>query len=43
MVTKLGEKPQMGKDRILLQILERINQNDKCTLIVIDEAHFDPT
>jgi general secretion pathway protein A len=40
MVTKLGEKPQMGKDRMLLQILERIHQNDKCTLFVIDEAHL---
>lgn len=40
MVTKLGEKPQMGKDRMLLQILERIRQNDKCTLFVVDEAHL---
>ena len=39
-VTKLGEKPQMGKDRMLLQILERIQQNDKCTLFVVDEAHL---
>ena len=39
-VTKLGEKPLMGKDRILLQILERINLNDKCTLFIIDEAHL---
>jgi general secretion pathway protein A len=40
MVIKLGEKPKMGKDRMLLQILERINQNDKCTLFIIDEAHL---
>ena len=40
MVIKFGEKPQMGKDRMLLQILERINQNDKCTLLIIDEAHL---
>lgn len=40
MVTKLGEKPQTGKDRMLLQILERIQQNDKCTLFVVDEAHL---
>jgi len=40
MVTKLGEKPQMGKDRMLLQILERIQTNDKCTLFVVDEAHL---
>jgi len=40
MVIKLGEKPKMGKDRLLLQILDRIEQNDKCTLFVIDEAHL---
>ena len=40
MVIKLGEKPLLGKDRMLLQILERINQNDKCTLFVVDEAHL---
>lgn len=40
MVTKLGEKPRMGKDRMLLQIIERIKQNEKCTLLIIDEAHL---
>ena len=40
MVIKLGEKPKMGKDRLLLQILARIDQNDKCTLFIIDEAHL---
>ena len=39
-ITKLGEKPLMGKDRMLLQILDRINLNDKCTLFIIDEAHL---
>ena len=39
-VTKLGEKPRMGKDRMLLQILERIKQNEKCTVLIIDEAHL---
>ncbi len=39
-VTKLGEKPLMGKDRMLMQILDRINLNDKCTLFIIDEAHL---
>jgi general secretion pathway protein A len=39
-VTKLGEKPQLGKDRMLLQILDRIQQNDKCTMFVVDEAHL---
>lgn len=39
-VIKLGEKPKMGKDRLMLQILERIAQNEKCTLLIIDEAHL---
>ncbi len=39
-VTKLGEKPLMGKDRMLMQILDRININDKCTVFIIDEAHL---
>jgi general secretion pathway protein A len=39
-VTRLGEKPKMGKDRMLLQILDRIGQNEKCTLFIIDEAHL---
>ena len=40
LVTKLGEKPLLGKDRMLMQILDRINLNDKCTLFIIDEAHL---
>jgi general secretion pathway protein A len=39
-VTRLGEKPKMGKDRMLLQILSRIKQNEKICLLVIDEAHL---
>jgi len=39
-VTKLGEKPRMGKDRMLLQLLDRINQNEKSTLLIVDEAHL---
>ena len=39
-VTNLGEKPKMGKDRILLQLLDRIRQNDKASLMIIDEAHL---
>ena len=40
MVNSLGEKPRIGKDRMLLQILDRINQNEKDTLLIIDEAHL---
>ncbi len=39
-VAKLGEKPRIGKDRVLIQILEKINENEKCTILVIDEAHL---
>ncbi len=39
-VAKLGEKPGIGKDRVLIQILEKINENEKCTILVIDEAHL---
>lgn len=39
-VTTFGEKPKLGKDRMLLQIIDRIKQNEKCTLFVIDEAHL---
>lgn len=39
-VMGLGEKPKMGKDRMLLQILARVKQNEKTTLLIIDEAHL---
>ena len=39
-VTKLGEVPRMGKDRLFLQIAERIGKNEKSTLLIIDEAHM---
>ncbi len=39
-VNRLGEKPKMGKDRMLLQLIERIRQNEKATLLIIDEAHL---
>jgi len=39
-VTKLGETPRIGKDRLFLQIADRIGKNDKCTVLIIDEAHM---
>ena len=39
-VTKLGEAPRIGKDRLFLQIADRIGKNEKCTLLIIDEAHM---
>lgn len=39
-VTKLGEAPKLGKDRLFLQIMERVQKDEKCTLLFIDEAHL---
>jgi general secretion pathway protein A len=39
-VAKLGEAPKIGKDRLFLQIADRIAKNEKATLLVIDECHL---
>jgi len=39
-VTKLGESPKLGKDRLFLQIAERIKKNETETILIIDEAHL---
>jgi general secretion pathway protein A len=39
-VTELGEAPRFGKDRLFLQIVDRIKKNDTETIIIIDEAHL---
>lgn len=39
-VTELGEPPRFGKDRLFLQIVERIKKNDTETVMIIDEAHL---
>ncbi len=41
-VTQLGEAPRFGKDRLFLQIVERIKKNDTETVMIIDEAHLLP-
>jgi general secretion pathway protein A len=33
-VTTFGEKPKLGKDRMLLQIIDRIKQNEKWLLAI---------
>ncbi len=43
LVSSLGEQPRYGKERLFLQILERIQANDHTTLLVIDEAHLLPS
>jgi general secretion pathway protein A len=39
-VTELGEAPRFGKDRLFIQIVERIKKNDTETVLIIDEAHL---
>lgn len=39
-VSKLGEQPRFGKDRLFLQIIERIEKNDRQTVLFVDEAHL---
>jgi general secretion pathway protein A len=39
-VSELGEAPRFGKDRLFLQIVERIRKQDTETVIIIDEAHL---
>ncbi len=41
-VTELGEPPRFGKDRLFLQIIERIRKNDTDTVLIIDESHLIP-
>ena len=38
-VSHLGEKPKIGKDRLFLQIIEKV-KDDPATLLIIDEAHL---
>ena len=42
-VSRLGEAPRLGKDRLFLQIIERIRNNETDTLLIIDEAHLIPS
>lgn len=39
-VNKLGEAPRFGKDRLFLQIIERVRKNELETIMIIDEAHL---
>jgi general secretion pathway protein A len=39
-VSELGEMPRFGKDRLFLQIIERIKKNDTETVLIVDEAHL---
>jgi general secretion pathway protein A len=39
-VTGLGETPKLGKDRLFMQILDRVKKVEKQVLLIIDEAHL---
>ncbi len=39
-VAGLGEAPRLGKDRLLMQITDKIGAAEHDTLLVIDEAHL---
>lgn len=43
LVTSLGESPKLGKDRLFLQIEERVRKNEGETMLIIDEAHLIPS
>ncbi len=42
-VSELGEAPKLGKDRLFMQIAERVRKSDAETLLFIDEAHLLPS
>ncbi len=39
-VAQLGESPSLGKDRLFLQIIDRIEKNETKTVLIFDEAHL---
>ena len=39
-VTALGEVPKRGKERLYLQIFERVQNTELTTILVVDEAHL---
>lgn len=43
LVTSLGETPRRGKERLFLQILEKVAKSEHTTLLIVDEAHLTPS
>jgi general secretion pathway protein A len=39
-VSALGEKPALGRDRLFRQILERTREADRSTVLIVDDAHL---
>lgn len=42
-VTSLGETPRRGKERLFLQILDKVEKSEHTTLLIVDEAHLIPS
>jgi general secretion pathway protein A len=42
-VTSLGEMPRRGKERLFLEILEKVERTELTTLLIVDEAHLVPS
>lgn len=41
-VTALGEKPRLGKDRLFLQIIAKGRDSERTSVLILDEAHLLP-
>jgi len=39
-VSSLGEKPRLGKDRLFAQILDKAQASEQVTVLMLDEAHL---
>jgi general secretion pathway protein A len=39
-VSALGEKPALGRDRLFRQILDRTREADRSTVLIVDDAHL---
>ena len=42
-VTALGEIPRRGKERLFLQIVDRLAKTDRTTILLVDEGHLLPS
>lgn len=42
-LASLGEQPRRGKERLFMQILERLEATEHTTILAIDEAHLLPS
>jgi general secretion pathway protein A len=40
LVTELGEIPRLTKERLFLQVIDKVNKNNLTHLLILDEAHL---